>query len=86
MPYKYTKYVAGVKGVTKIVSAKKMTLEQLQKHVGGDIEVICLPDDLLMVINENGIALDLPFNGNAYALVRQPIRGNAIVCDIDAID
>jgi hypothetical protein len=41
------------------------TLEELQKAVGGYIEVIHLADGRVMVLNEEGRLHGLPFNANA---------------------
>ena len=62
-------------------------LEQLQKAVGGLIEIIHLPDGRLMVVNEEGKLEDLPLNEATTTLARGAIfdgdyiAGDAVVCD-----
>mgnify|MGYP001576913111 CR=1 FL=1 len=72
---------------------KTYTLEELQKAVGGYIEILHPPDRaLLMVINEEGKLQGLPPNEAATRLMGDRllpgdyIVGNALVCwnkDID---
>lgn len=40
------------------------TLENLQKHVGGYIEIFPLATDLVVICNEEGKRLGLPYNCN----------------------
>lgn len=40
------------------------TLENLQKHVGGYIEIFPLATDLVVICNEEGKPLGLPYNCN----------------------
>lgn len=60
-------------------------LDELQGFVGGLIEIVYLPDGLLMVVNEEGLILGLPFNINASILAGHPIVGNALVCRSDEV-
>ncbi|MBD2629650.1 DUF3846 domain-containing protein [Trichormus variabilis] len=53
------------------------SLEQIQELVDGYFEQINVEGGLLM-INEDGIAKNLPLNDKASALAQQPIRGNVI--------
>ena len=72
---------------------KTYTLEEMQKAVGGYIEILHPPDPrLLMVINEEGKLKGLPLNEAATRLMGENllpgdyIVGNALVCcnkDID---
>jgi hypothetical protein len=70
---------------TYINSGKAPTLEQLQKMVGGYIEVVSLSDGRQLIVNEEGLLHDLPKNPEATALNvamgnGQPlIVGNAVV-------
>ena len=52
---------------------EKMTLEQVQKFVGGLIEYTdsTIPHRSL-IVNEEGLMLDLPINLNASKLLRHP--------------
>ena len=38
------------------------SLENLQKWVGGYIETVTIAQDLIVICNEEGLILDLPFN------------------------
>lgn len=64
------------------------SLEELQGFVGGCIEIIPLVDDLIMVVNEEGKLLDLPFNKTATEIfwintdnAYDHIVGNALICE-----
>lgn len=62
-------------------------LEELQEFVGGHIEIVSLADDLIMVVNEEGKLLNLPFNKAATEISRiftgnafDYVVGNALIC------
>lgn len=64
------------------------SLEELQEFVGGCIEIVSLVDDLIMVINEEGKLLDLPFNKAATEILWSStgstsdyIVGNVLICE-----
>lgn len=57
------------------------TLEELQEFVGGYIEVINIDKDTIMVLNEEGMMLGLPYNRNASEMRGGPVVGNVVVCD-----
>jgi hypothetical protein len=70
--------------------AKALTLEQMQKAVGGYIEhVYDAEGKLLMVVNEEGQFIDAPINEPARAIIAKaygasihsiiPIRGNVLL-------
>ena len=67
-------------------------LEEMQKIVGGYIEVIRLNDGRLIIVNEEGLLQGLPVNIEATNILRrdhsttQYIVGTAIVCDADMIE
>lgn len=67
-------------------------LEEMQKIVGGYIEVIRLKDGRLIIVNEEGLLHGLPVNIEATNILRrdhsttQYIVGNAIVCDSDMFE
>lgn len=67
-------------------------LEELQEVVGGYIELVRLNDGRIIVVNEDGLNLNLPVNIEATNILRrdhstaQYIVGTAIVCDADMID
>lgn len=62
-----------------------MTLERLQKEVGGYIEMITFTDGRMGVVNEEGYIKDLPYNPHftSYNTIQQPMggffRGNIVV-------
>ena len=69
---------------------KPLTLEQMQALVGGLIEVVYLNNDIdspfktrTMIVNEDGIGLELPFNPLASAIAEQPIVGTVLVLDYE---
>ena len=67
-------------------------LEELQEVVGGYIEIVRLNDGRVIIVNEDGLSLNLPVNIEATNILRrdhsttQYIVGTAIVCDADMID
>lgn len=65
-------------------ATRKLTLSELQKGVGGYIELVRTAQNLCMVVNEEGLMKDLPINRTATALLHpkyggQEIRGNVYV-------
>ena len=88
-------------GITRKVSPKKggkFSLQELQGFVGGYIEILNLHDlgygDKLMVLNEEGKLMGLPYNEAATILYRNSvcwdghdyIVGDVLLCDADMID
>ena len=67
-------------------------LEEMQEIVGGYIEIIRLNDGRIIIVNEEGLNLNLPVNIEATNILRrdhsttQYIVGNAIVCDADMVE
>ena len=67
-------------------------LEELQEVVGGYIEIVRLNDGRVIIVNEDGLSLNLPVNIEATNILRrdhsttQYIVGNAIVCDADMVE
>ena len=74
------------------INGKTFTLKELQEAVGGYIEIIRLNDGRIIVVNEDGLNLNLPVNIEATNILRrdhstaQYIVGNAIVCDADMVE
>jgi hypothetical protein len=60
------------------------SLKELQEAVGGYIEMVYLPNGI-MVVNEEGLLKGLPLNQLASQLAGQPIVGNVLVCDREQI-
>lgn len=69
----------------------KFSLDEMQKAVGGYIELVYLPDGIL-VVNEEGKVHGLPVNMLATDLVQQErgafdvIVGDALLCDMSEMD
>jgi hypothetical protein len=67
------------------------SLEELQEIVGGYIEIVSLMDDEIMVINEEGKLIDLPFNETATQMYQEVdgfydyIAGDVLVCDSNMV-
>lgn len=76
----------GEREVVSPDNGKDFKLEQLQKIVGGYIEVLEISDDEIMVVNEEGKLLDLAYNQDATYLYRKHrqsneyIVGDVLVC------
>ena len=72
-------------------NGKFFELEELQKVVGGYIEIIDLGNDKLMVVNEEGKLEELPWNDEATKMYQRCTRafdyiaGNALVCNNNEI-
>lgn len=72
------------------------TLDELQMYVGGYIELVNLPENRYMVVNEDGLGLKLEENTKAtrflYTCGIAPtmfpngfVRGDVLVCDTNQI-
>jgi len=58
------------------------SLEELQKIVGGPIEILHTPcSGEIIVINEEGKCEGLPVNWDATAMFGWPLVGSVLVCD-----
>lgn len=67
---------------------KPFTLDELKTFVGGWIECIFISQKQVLVINEEGKLMNLPYNAvatEAYRMAFQPNRdfivGDALLCD-----
>lgn len=58
---------------------KKPTLDELQKAVGGYIEVVYLPNSLVLVVNEDGLGMGLSMNVLASKMSQRPVVGPALL-------
>lgn len=73
-------------------NGRTFELEEMQKIVGGYIEIVRLNDGRIIIVNEEGLNLNLPVNIEATNILRrdysttQYIVGNAIVCDADMVE
>ena len=69
------------------IEDKRPTLEKVQGLVGGLVELIELSNGDQMLVNENGIMLELPYNSEATyiasktsaAFIINSIRGHAVI-------
>jgi hypothetical protein len=57
--------------------SEETMLEELQKLVGGLIELVVMDDGTELIVNEEGIMLDLPLN--KWALANNLILGGTVV-------
>ena len=60
-------------------------LEELQKIVGGSIELVQMGDGNVMVVDEDGLMKRRPKNYNATFLAGRNICGDVLVCASKAI-
>ena len=79
-------YILTTKGESLACAPKNGTdfsLEELKQAIGGGyIEVVYLPDNRVMVIDEEGKLKQMPLNHAASMLyLRDTIVGDALVCD-----
>jgi len=58
-----------------------VTLEEMQKCVGGYVEFVHLEDDLVLVVNEEGLINNLPHNEIATKILSSEGKANYIVGD-----
>ena len=56
------------------------TLQELQEFVGGYVDIVRLPQDQVLVVNDEGLRLDLPFNFQASIAANNHIVGDALLC------
>lgn len=70
-------------GDVQFITFKKnfISLEELQNSVKGLFEIVYLPENMILVVNEEGKLNNLPFNKIATALI-QPILQDIIVGDV----
>jgi hypothetical protein len=63
------------------------SLGELQQAVGGGlIELVYLPDNKLMVVNEEGLLWNYPFNEAASLLAMKVIVGDVVIAHSNEID
>jgi len=63
-----------------------LSLENLQKLVGGYIEIINTNDGRLMVVDEEGLLKDKHVNQAATHLASRMIVGNVVVANVGEIE
>jgi hypothetical protein len=83
---KGTVYKSNGKIEDKSFSKKNITLKEMQEVVGGYIEFLYLKDNLVMVVNEEGKMVGLPFNARATQLIKENNINDIIVGDVLVIN
>mgnify|MGYP000108790539 FL=1 len=65
---------------------ERPTLKEAQEYVGGMVQIVYCPSDpdAQLLVNEEGLLLDLPWNDKATDLAKTGIVGNAIFLKGDA--
>jgi len=70
-------------------NGKYFLLTELQKYVGGYIQMVRTHDNKVMVVNEEGKLMDLPFNVVATKEYvhgsHDPICGDVLICSENQI-
>ena len=72
-------------------NGKDFQLKELNEIVGGYIELVTLPNDEYMVVNEEGKMWGLPVNANATAIYHSKIGrcdyivGDCLICKTSQI-
>lgn len=65
-------------------NGRDFTLAELQGYVGGCIDVVRL-GTLLLVVNDDGLLFDLPYNHAASLAASGHIVGNAVLCNASEV-
>ena len=60
-------------------------LDELKDFVGGYIEIVRLKAGKILVVNEDGMIYNLPFNYEATELAYRMIFGDVLYCDINQV-
>jgi len=71
--------IINVDGSLELYKSKKISLEEMQKIVGGYIEFVYMPHDKVLIIDEDGIEKQLPVNAVASSLYQQFTTRNGII-------
>jgi hypothetical protein len=70
-------------GTTSQIKGEKpngeLTLEQMQKAVGGFIELVYLPDKKIMVVDEEGLLKEKEINQIASSIAHGVIVGDVLI-------
>ena len=66
-------------GIKEIIfEGLHVTLEEMQKCVGGYVEFVYLEDDLVLVVNEEGLINNLPHNEIATKILSLEGKANIV--------
>lgn len=77
----------GIRHATAPANGEYFTLEDMQKAVGGMVEIVELDDRHTMLVNEEGKLLGLPYNEEADNIFHQHfatldyIVGDVLLCE-----
>lgn len=63
-----------------------ITLSGMQKAVNGYIEIVYLPKGKMLVVNEDGLRLKLPYNPKASQLSERNLVGDVLLMNQKDID
>ena len=67
-------------------SKENISLKDMQEVVGGFIEFLYLKNNLVMVVNEDGKIVGLPYNARATKLIKENNINDIIVGDVLVIN
>jgi hypothetical protein len=56
------------------------SFKELQGYVGGYIEIVRLPNNYILVVDEEGLLKQKKLNKKASELAGQPIVGDVVLC------
>ena len=83
----------GHEATVRPTSGKYFSLEELQRYVGGYIEIVALPGGKSLIVNEEGKLQNLPPNEQATILGRfagtandDIVVGDVLVCGDDELE
>ena len=65
---------------------EQFTLEELQTAVGGYIELVYLPNNEVLVVDEEGMIKEKLFNKKISEMIMTPIVGNVLLCNKSQIN
>tara|TARA_R100000951_G_scaffold113965_2_gene117152 strand:+ start:176 stop:415 length:240 start_codon:yes stop_codon:yes gene_type:complete len=63
-----------------------ITLSGMQKAVDGYIELVHLPKGKMLVVNEDGLRLKLPYNPKASQISQRNLVGDILLMNQNEID
>lgn len=84
-------YADGKKDIVRPANGTDFSLEEMQEIVGGYIEVVYMPNDWIMIVNEEGKLYNMPINEKATYMFQNAyptddvIVGNALICKSEMV-
>jgi hypothetical protein len=67
-------------------NGKEFTLDEMQKAVGGYIELVYLPNNEVLVVDEEGMIKEKLFNKKISEMIMKPIVGDVVLCQRSEIN